>query len=617
MVHLVTPSFKETRSLRPTRMFLFGVAVLVVNVYSPATASGSAASVDAGLLSYLALAGEANNVTVSRIGNVHRVNDTGASIAPGPGCSPIDPNTVECAGATSISVSGGDLDDIVFISAPTNTTLAGGTGNDDLSGGPEDDVLGGGSGTDILSGGAGGDLLDGGLGADTLSGGADIDTVSFAGRIGDVIADIDNTPDDGERGEGDNIRSDVQNVIGGAGNDLLIGSAGSNVLSGGGGNDSFEGGRGSDTFNGGSGTDTVTYENRTASVTVDTDGVPDDGEAAEEDNAQTDVENLIGGSGADVLTGNSSSNVIIGGDGSDLLFGDEGTDSLLGLGGNDTLDGGPGSDALSGGEGIDAVSYATRSAGVVADLDGLADDGEPGENDAIATDVEKLIAGQGNDSLTGNGLANTLVGGGGSDSLRGGDGLDFLIGGPGADSLVSRDAESDTVDCGSDFDSVLADVLDLVSECESVDRGTNAGDGADAGSGAGEGETEDPFFGTLVFPKTKVKVTSTGRIRIPVRCGDQADCRGRLTVETSRKLRIAGERKARKFVLRRRAFFWRAGQSVRLKMRVKAKLLRHLRRKKGLDLRLTALMEGGPGARSISGRSRTITRVIRAEPGGA
>lgn len=622
MVHLV-PAKSGESSVGPSGRVLLSIGLLLVCLLSPATASASTASVNAGLLSYLAQSGEANNVTVSRSGSVHRVNDAGTVIVPGSGCSAVDPNTVDCVGATSISVSTDDLDDIVLISAPTNATLVGGSGNDTLSGGPEDDVFDGGSGTDTLRGDAGADLLDGGLDADTLSGGADVDTVSFAGRLGDVIADIDNDPDDGESGEGDNIRTDVQNVIGGSGNDVLIGSLGNNTLNGGIGDDSFEGGLGADVFNGGPGTDTLSYETRSAPVTVDTDGEADDGQDTEGDNAQTDVENLIGGSAADTLTGNSGSNLIVGGDGSDVLLGDHGDDSLLGLAGDDTLDGGPGSDALSGGDGIDSVSYATRQAGVVADLDGLGDDGEPGENDAIASDVENLIAGEGNDSLTGDGLANLLVGGGGSDTLLGGDGVDSVFGGPGADSVVSRDAVGDTVDCGSEFDAVLADVLDYVSGCEVVDRGTNAGDGADGTSGPGGGvsgpgggETEDAVDSILEFPKPMVKVTRTGRIRIPVRCAGRADCRGRLVVKTARRLRLAGKRKSRTFVIRRQTFSWRAGQSARLNIRLQDKLLRHLRRKKGLDLRVTARMEVGPGARSVSGTSRTITGLVRAEPGG-
>src|SRR6185436_6283243 len=101
---------------------------------------------------------------------------------------------------------------------------------------------------------------------------------------------------------------------GGAGNDLLIGSPGINVLSGNGGDDTFDGQPGSDTFNGGAGTDTVSYADRTEPVSAGIDGFADDGELAEGDNVQIDVENLMGGSGSDTFSGSAAANTLSGGD---------------------------------------------------------------------------------------------------------------------------------------------------------------------------------------------------------------------------------------------------------------------------------------------------------------
>src|SRR5207244_12569600 len=118
--------------------------------------------------------------------------------------------------------------------------------------------------------------------------------------------------DGGERGEGDNVGVDVENVTGGSGDDALSGSPSANVL------------------NGDAGVDTATYAGRTNPLAVSLDGVANDGEAGEGDNVATDVENLTGGSGDDALTGNAGAN---------------------------TLDGGPGADAMNGGGGVDAVTY--------------------------------------------------------------------------------------------------------------------------------------------------------------------------------------------------------------------------------------------------------------------
>ncbi len=52
---------------------------------------------------------------------------------------------------------------------------------------------------------------------------------------------------------------------------------------------------------------------------------------------------------------------------------------------------------------------------MTADLDGSADDGEPGEADNIRADVEDLRGGADDDDLSGNARDNQLDGGPGSD----------------------------------------------------------------------------------------------------------------------------------------------------------------------------------------------------------
>jgi Ca2+-binding RTX toxin-like protein len=95
--------------------------------------------------------------------------------------------------------------------------------------------------------------------------------------------------DDGAALEGDNVRSDIEIIKGGAGNDILtaypilttdvvlIGNAGNDILTGGGGNDDICGGAGDDTFPdnagndnivGGAGLDTIDYTGSTAAVTA-------------------------------------------------------------------------------------------------------------------------------------------------------------------------------------------------------------------------------------------------------------------------------------------------------------------------------------------------------------
>ena len=80
----------------------------------------------------------------------------------------------------------------------------------------------------------------------------------------------------------------------------------------------------------------------------------------------------------------------------------------------------------------------------------------------------------GNDRVAVNGsLVSTLSGGSGNDTLTGGTGADTIHGGTGADTIAARDGNTDQIDCGSEVDSVIADIQDTVAlDCEIVDRAT-------------------------------------------------------------------------------------------------------------------------------------------------
>ena len=138
-------------------------------------------------------------------------------------------------------------------------------------------------------------------------------------------------------------------IDGGAGNDTITGGGGADPITGGLGNDTLVGGAGNDSFlegavasgadsiDGGTGTDTANYSARTAAVTVDLDGVADDGAAGEGDNVQATVENLTGGKAADSLTGSALPNTLTGGAGNDTLTGLAGADRFSGGAGNDAI----------------------------------------------------------------------------------------------------------------------------------------------------------------------------------------------------------------------------------------------------------------------------------------
>lgn len=132
-----------------------------------------------------------------------------------------------------------------------NVTTGG--GNDRLTGNAAANTFVSGAGNDTLLGGAGADTLNGGLGNDLIDGGLGIDTVIYAGT-GAIRVNLGLTTAQAT-GQGLDIIRNVENVVTGAGNDLITGNAGANNLQGALGNDTLFGGAGNDTLSGGAGND--------------------------------------------------------------------------------------------------------------------------------------------------------------------------------------------------------------------------------------------------------------------------------------------------------------------------------------------------------------------------
>ena len=271
------------------------------------------------------------------------------------------------------------------------------------------------------------DIASGGTGTD----GADFWPVALTG----LSVSLDDVANDGVGGT-DNYKPDIENLSAGAGGMTLIGSAGANHLTGGAGNDLIDGGLGADQMSGGGGIDTVDYSSRTLPLTLTIGSDDTDGQAGENDGIVGDVENVRGGSGVDVIVGNELNNV---------------------------LDGGPGADNISGGDGADAVDYSRRTAAVNVTLNaGVGNDGETGENDTIAADVEGAFGGAGNDTLVGAAGNGFLSGFGGNDDLRDVGGVDTLDAGTGDDAIDSTDGAVDHDVCGPGTDKVTKDANDTV-----------------------------------------------------------------------------------------------------------------------------------------------------------
>ena len=156
------------------------------------------------------------------------------------------------------------------------------------------------------------------------------------------------------------------------GNDSITGGTNGDYESGGAGRDTFEqgpGANGPDRMLGESGVDIVDYGSRTGPLTVTVNGVANDGLTGEGDTVPTSVENVVGGTGDDLITGHVSAI-------DNLLRGGAGADRLNGGGGDDTLIGGPDRDRLFGQDGRDALNLVDGAGG---------DRGDGGANADTAT----------------------------------------------------------------------------------------------------------------------------------------------------------------------------------------------------------------------------------------
>jgi Ca2+-binding RTX toxin-like protein len=298
------------------------------------------------------------------------------------------------------TISSGPGDDNVDMSGGIGTSsINAGDGNDEVDPGDGDDTVNTGNGNDFVNSSLGVDNVDLGAGRDDANGGvfndgndginggpgANDDIFYSSGFVG-VHVSLDGVANDGHGSEADNVLGfeEVDGTLsadtlvgdngdneldGGDGNDSISGLGGADEISAGGGNDTVDAGGGNDTveagsqntavkngsaggalvadgadaMNGGAGSDVVDYCCGSDPVTINQNGLADDGQAGEGDNL-AGFEGFDGSEGADTITGNASAN---------LFFGEGGNDRLVGGGGGDQFFAGPGDDTAIGGAGRD------------------------------------------------------------------------------------------------------------------------------------------------------------------------------------------------------------------------------------------------------------------------
>ena len=287
--------------------------------------------------------------------------------------------------ATVVTAALPDLVGLSLTGSNAANLLTGSIAHDVLNGLGGNDRLFGLGGDDILIGGAGNDFLDGGTGADTMTGGPGNDVYVVDNALDTVIelpgegvdtvqttltsytlgANVENLT---YLGTADflGIGNALNNILnGGSGSNTLFGLDGADTLNGLGGDDFLTAGNGNDVVNGGAGNDTIfatigdgndSYRGGAGLDTYDLSQTSADAivnlSTSSATSAQTgrdvvvQIENVVGGSGNDIITGTAAANSLVGGAGNDTILGGGGADRLEGGAGDDFLDGGTGSDTF-------------------------------------------------------------------------------------------------------------------------------------------------------------------------------------------------------------------------------------------------------------------------------
>lgn len=257
-----------------------------------------------------------------------------------------DTYVVDSSGDTVTEATNGGTDLILTaLSAYTlgtnveNLTFTGtgpfqGTGNSQsnaVTGGSDGDTIDGGTGIDRLVGLGGDDtyLVDNALDVVEEAANGGIDTVFTTGALHVLAANVENLTYSGTgrfMGTGNAAANTItgggnaDTVFGLGGNDVMGGLAGNDTLSGGAGDDTFLAtvSDGNDRYDGGAGNDTYSLIGTTAAATVSLlAGTSTSSQTGSDTLIQ--IENVIGGSGADRIVAGSGLNVLTGGAGNDTF----------------------------------------------------------------------------------------------------------------------------------------------------------------------------------------------------------------------------------------------------------------------------------------------------------
>ena len=391
--------------------------------------------------------------------------------------------------------------------------VAAGTTAITLTGNSKDNVLDGsqGTGADTLVGGSGNDYYIVGTGdvINTDTGGVDTietgSTIDISGTS--AFKSLENVSLSG---------SSAANITGNDSANRLTGNSGDNSVSGGKGNDIIDtGAGGTDTLVGGDGNDTFIIRTGATVASITDSAGTDKVLAFATLAAGSGIENvtLLGTSAADitvtdatlshVLIGNSAANSITGNAKNDTLTGGAGADTLLGAAGNDTYHADT-ADSITDTAGTDTLQVSGTGSLTLTDNSNIETITVTGGSDTgvIAstetTIAMKITGNDGNNTLTGGSLNDSIVGGDGGEDKDGdnvldtgedtdGDGVldtdgnDSLSGGAGSDTLIGGDGTNTLVGGTGDDKFIVKSATTTLTEAASAGTDTVEFSGEAAG----------------------------------------------------------------------------------------------------------------------------------------
>jgi Ca2+-binding RTX toxin-like protein len=279
---------------------------------------------------------------------------------------------------------------------------------------------------------------------------------------------------------------------------------------------------------------------------------------------------VAGGAGNDLLATYQTRAALDGGAGDDVLRPD-GRPTALSVPPEPTHGG-----AIRGGAGTDLVAYDGAFSRIDVSLDGVANDGRPGEKDDVETDVENIEGADFGGTLIGSDTANRLTGGGSGDRIVGRGGRDELRGVGGDDTIDALDGSGgDRVDCGDGADNALLDAGDVA-----------------AGGGA---SCERTIWAPRVSsPRLRYR---GARIAVALACTGTSTCRGTL--------RLTVTRAGKALTLAKAGYRARRGKRVTVRLKPGAAGRSALSRTRKLAARLIV---APAGTRPSAGRAVTVRR---------